>query len=203
MKLSTTLAALALAAVLPLAGCAQPGPGEPPAPSPSATATPKPAAMDVTVKQLLEVDRGHPDKVAAAFAELITRWDVAKDKTETAAAIRARPLMTPELAKRTVEPERNSSQALWLELGPLGAFSEPSIGPGVPIDGDEGTDTEDVAYRNFTATWTWRDADGKHLKSDQRKRNIFLVMTRSKGAWSVADYVTEDLTQGPGMTQYP
>lgn len=192
MRLPKTLAVIVLAVALPLTACGQ-GSGGKPAASESATATPKPAAMDVTVKQLLQVDRGHPDKVAAAFAELITRWDVAKDKTETAAAIRARPLMSPELAKRTVEPERNSSQALWLELGPLSAFSEPTIGPGVPIDGDEGTDTEDVAYRNFAATWTWRDADGKHLKADQRKRNIFLVMTRSNGAWSVSDYVTEDL----------
>ena len=50
-----------------------------------------------------------------------------------------------------------------------------------------------MAYRNFTATWTWRDADGKHLKADQRKRNVFLVLMRSNGTWSVADYVTEDL----------
>ncbi|WP_144663203.1 hypothetical protein [Paenarthrobacter nicotinovorans] len=191
MRLPKTLAVIALAMALPLAGCGQGS--QPSAPSPTATATPKPAAMDVTVKQLLEVDRRNPDKVAAAFAELITRWDVTNDKTETAAAVRAYPLMIPELAKRTVEPQRNASQALWLELAPLGAFSEPSIGPGVPIDGEEGTDTEDVAYRNFTATWTWRDADGKHLKADKRKRNIFLVLTRSNGAWSVADYVTEDL----------
>jgi hypothetical protein len=147
----------------------------------------------VTVKHLLEVDRAHPDKVATAFATLITSWDVTADRTETAAAVRGRPLMTSKLAARTVEPQRNASQALWLELGPLGAFSSPTIGPGVPIDGDEGTDTEDTAYRNFTATWTWRDADGKHLKADQRKRNIFLVLTRANGAWSVADYVTEDL----------
>lgn len=192
MRLPKTLAVIVLAVALPLAGCGQ-GSGQEPAPSPTATATPKPAAMDVTVKQLLDVDRAHPDKVAAAFAELITRWDVAKDRTETAAAVRAHPLMIPDLAKRTVEPQRNASQALWLELAPLGAFSEPTIGPGVPVDAEEGTDTEDVAYRNFTATWTWRDADGKHLKTDERKRNIFLVLTRSNGAWSVADYVTEDL----------
>lgn len=191
MRLPKTLAVIVLAVVLPLAGCGQGS--QQPAPSPTAAVTPKPAVMDVTVKQLLEVDRRNPDKVAVAFAELITRWDVANDKTETAAAVRAHPLMIPELAKRTVEPQRNTSQALWLELAPLGAFSEPSIRPGVPIDGEEGTDTEDVAYRNFTATWTWRDADGKHLKADKRKRNIFLVLTRSNGAWSVADYVTEDL----------
>ncbi|AOY74431.1 hypothetical protein ARZXY2_4932 (plasmid) [Arthrobacter sp. ZXY-2] len=191
MRLPKTLAVIALAMALPLAGCGQSG--QPSAPSPTVAATPKPASMDVTVKQLLEVDRRNPDKVAAAFAELITRWDVAKDRTETAAAVRAHPLMIPELAKRTVEPQRNASQALWLELAPLDAFSEPTIGPGVPIDGEEGTDTEDVAYRNLTAAWTWRDADGKHLKADKRKRNIFLVLTRSNGAWSVADYVTEDL----------
>jgi hypothetical protein len=145
------------------------------------------------VKHLLEVERANPDKVGTAFATLITSWNVANDRTETAAAVRARPLMTPALAARTVEPQRNASQALWLELEPLGAFSTPAIGPGVPIDGDEGTDTEKTAYRNFTATWTWRDADGKHLKTDERKRNIFLVLTKAKGAWSVADYVTEDL----------
>lgn len=192
MSLPKTLAAIVLAAALPLAGCAQPGTDQTTA-SPSSTATPKPPTMDVTVSTLLEVDRAHPDKVAAAFADIITRWDVASDRTETAAALRAQPLMIPELAQRTVEPERNASQALWLELAPLGAFSEPTIGPGVPVDGDEGTDTEDVAYRNLTATWTWRDADGKHLKADQRKRNIFLVLTKSNGVWSVADYVTEDL----------
>ncbi|MGX5717515.1 hypothetical protein [Arthrobacter sp. MAHUQ-56] len=192
MSLTKTLAAIVLAAALPLAGCAQTATDQTAA-SPSSTATPKPPTMDVAVSKLLEVDRAHPDKVAAAFADIITCWDVANDRTETAAALRAQPLMIPELAQRTVEPERNASQALWLELAPLGAFSEPTIGPGVPVDGDEGTDTEDVAYRNLTATWTWRDADGKHLKADQRKRNIFLVLTKSNGVWSVADYVTEDL----------
>ena len=192
MRLPKTLAVVVLAAALPLAGCTS-AVTEQPAPSPSATATPKPADLSATVQKLLEVDRTHPDKVAAAFADIIMRWDVAHDRTETAAAVRAQPLMIPDLAKRTVEPERNASQALWLELAPLGAFSEPTIGPGVPLDGDEGTDTEDVAYRNLTATWTWRDADGKHLKADQRKRNIFLVLTKNNGVWSVADYVTEDL----------
>ena len=193
MRLTNIATAIVLAAVLPLAGCGQGRTGEQPAPAPTATVTPKPAPFEATLKHLLEVDRANPDKVATAFAALITSWDVAKDRTETAASVRARPLMTPPLAARTVEPQRNASQALWLELEPLGAFSEPSIGPGVPVDGDEGTDTETTAYRNFTATWTWRDADGKHLKTDQRKRNIFLVLTRANGAWSVADYVTEDL----------
>jgi hypothetical protein len=193
MRLTKMLAAAVLAATLPLAGCGQTGAGEQPSPAPAVTETRKPAAFDTTVKQLLEVDRANPDKVATAFSTLITSWDVAKDKTETAAAVRARPLMTPALAARTVEPQRNASQALWLELGPLGAFSAPTIGPGVPVDGDEGTDTETTAYRNFTATWTWRDADGKHLKGDERKRNIFLGLTRTNGAWCVSDYVTEDL----------
>ncbi|MFE4835271.1 hypothetical protein ACFRAU_11405 [Arthrobacter sp. NPDC056691] len=193
MRFTKMLAAAVLAAALPLAGCGQTGTGEQPSRAPAVTETRKPAPFDTTVAQLLEVDRANPDKVATAFSTLVTSWDVANDRTETAAAVRARPLMTPALASRTVEPQRNASQALWLELGPLGAFSAPTIGPGVPVDGDEGTDTDDTAYRNFTATWTWRDADGKHLKGDERKRNIFLVLTRSKGAWSVADYVTEDL----------
>ncbi|UKA56708.1 hypothetical protein LFT45_22810 (plasmid) [Arthrobacter sp. FW305-BF8] len=193
MRPTKIIAAVLLAAVLPLTGCGQGATGRQPAPAPSVTATPKPAPFDATVKHLLEVDRANPDKVATAFATLVTSWDVAKDRTETAAAVRARPLMTPALAARTVEPQRNASQALWLELAPLGAFSAPAIGPGVPVDGDEGTDTETTAYRNFTATWTWRDVDGKHLKADERKRNIFLVLTKAKGAWSVADYVTEDL----------
>jgi hypothetical protein len=47
-----------------------------------------------------------------------------------------------------------------------------------------------VACRNFTATWSWRDANGKHLKADDRKRNIFLVLTRHNGAWSVSDYTS-------------
>jgi len=192
MRLPKTLAIIVVAAALPLAGCAQASTDQP-APSPSSTATPKPTPLSVTVQKLLEVDRAHPDKVAAAFADIITRWDVANDRTETAAAVRAKPLMIPDLAQRTVEPERNASQALWLELAPLGAFSEPTIGSGVPVDGEAGTDTEDVAYRHLTATWIWRDADGKHLKADQRKRNIFLVLTKSNGFWSVADYVTEDL----------
>jgi predicted small lipoprotein YifL len=193
MRFTKTVAGVVLATALPLAGCGQGGPGEQPSPAPSVTVTPRPAPFGATVKQLLEADRAHPDKVATAFATLITSWDMTADRTETAAAVRARPLMTPKLAARTVEPQRNASQALWLELGPLGAFSAPTIGPGVPIDGDEGTDTEDTAYRNFTATWTWHDANGKHLKADERKRNIFLVLTRNKGTWSVADYVTEDL----------
>jgi hypothetical protein len=193
MRPTNIVAAVVLAAVLPLTGCGQGTIGGQPSPAPTVTAAPKPVPFGATVRQLLEVDRANPDKVATAFATLITSWDVAKDRTETAAAVRAHPLMTPALAARTVEPQRNASQALWLELEPLGALSAPVIGPGVPVDGDEGTDTETTAYRNFTATWTWRDADGKHLKADQRKRNIFLVLTKANGAWSVADYVTEDL----------
>jgi hypothetical protein len=120
MRLTKIVAAVALAAFLPLAGCGQGATAEQPSSAPSVTATPKPAPFDATVKHLLKVERANPDKVATAFATLITSWDVARDKTETGAAIRARPLMTPALAARTVEPERNASQALWLELGPLG-----------------------------------------------------------------------------------
>lgn len=193
MKTLMTLTVLALTALLALAGCAQPTPAAEPVPSTSPATAPQPLPFDATVKQLLEVDRANPDKVAKAFATLVTSWDVSTDRTETAATMRAKPLMASELAGRTAEPERNGSQALWLELGPLKAISVPVIGPGVPLDGDERTDTEDIAYRNVTATWSWTDTTGKHLRNDDRKRNIFMILTRHNGAWSVYDYTTEDL----------
>lgn len=151
------------------------------------------AAFQARVDTLAAVDRTNPDRVAAAFTELITSWNTITDGTETAADTRAEPLMVPELAERTVEPERNASQALWLELQPFSAVSVPTLGEGVPSDADEGTDSADIAYRNFRVTWSWQSSEGKKVRDDARTRNVFLVLTRSGGQWLVADYVTEDL----------
>lgn len=190
MKFTRILAVTVVAAALPLAGCTAPTSTTEPTSTISVQDQP---SFDDRVKELVDVDRVNPDQVAASFAELITTWDTTEDKTETAAAMRAKPLMIKELAEKTVEPERNSSQALWLELEPLAGISIPTVGTGVPTDAEEGTDTESIAYRNFQVTWDWENPEGKHLKEDPRTRNVFLVLTKAGSTWSVADYVTEDL----------
>lgn len=133
------------------------------------------------------------DAVAEKAALALVTWDTARDKTETAAALRAKPFMTAELAAKTVEPERNASQALWNQLQPLGAKSEPK-NEGEVSSEHPPEDTPTAVYRNYRMTWNWIGADGTTLTiPDNRARNIYLSLVKEGDTWKVADYLTSDM----------
>ena len=133
------------------------------------------------------------DEVAEKAAIALVSWDTTRDKTETAAALRAKPLMTAELAARIVEPERNSSQALWNQLQPLGAKSEPK-NEGEVASEHPPEDTATTVYRNYRMTWNWIGADRQTLTvPDDRARNVYLSLVKEEGTWKVADYLTTDM----------
>jgi len=69
------------------------------------------------------VDRSDVDATAEAAAMLLHSWDTTTDATQTAAAIRAKSLMSKEWAGKQVEPERNGAQGDWLEPSQHQAFS--------------------------------------------------------------------------------
>lgn len=136
------------------------------------------------------------DAVAEKAALVLVTWDTARDKTETASALRAKPLMTDELAAKTVEPERNGSQALWNQLQPLGAKSEPK-NEGQVASEHPPEDTPNAVYRNYRMTWNWIGADGSTLTiPDNRARNVYLSLVKESDTWKVADYLTSDMPNG-------
>ena len=117
------ITALALGA-LPLAACSTSPAQETSAPSSAAaSASSAPAAWPThssfptpqvpgegTFPRVQDVDRSDVDSTARAAALLLHSWDTASDRTETAAAVRTKPLMSDEWAAQQVEPERNASQ---------------------------------------------------------------------------------------------
>ena len=136
------ITALALCA-LPLVGCsAEPtqetsqsssaAPSTTSAGPATPTSTPVPEVPgDGTFPAIADVDRTDVDSTARATAVLLHSWDTALDRTETAAAIRAKPLMSDEWAANQIEPQRNSSQGDWLEPSEHRAYSRAQA---VPLD---------------------------------------------------------------------
>ena len=216
MKRQMWAASVAVAAVFTITGCA--GQGSPDSAAPSATAPATGTSTDIEPRptvpaagastataaagESLGSDHDHDhaesidpaaDAVAEEAALALVTWDTARDKTETAAAVRAKPLMTEELAARTVEPERNSSQALWNQLQPLGARSEPKNN-GTVASEHPPEDTPTAVYRNYRMTWSWITADGKTAPvQDNRARNVYLSLVKVGDTWKVADYLTSDM----------
>ncbi|WP_203225568.1 hypothetical protein [Kocuria sp. SM24M-10] len=71
-----------------------------------------------------DADRADVESTAHTAALMLHSWDTATDRTETAAAIRAKPLMSEEWAANQIEPQRNSSQGAWLKPSEHRAYSE-------------------------------------------------------------------------------
>jgi len=191
------MALIPLAALL-LAGCTAPDP--PPVQNQTAAVSPRPSAaepaaavaLNAAVAPRLNVDRSDPTAVAQAFAKLVVTWSVDEDRTETAAAVRAKPLMTEELAARIVEPERNASQGLWVQLASQHAVSVPKAGAPGPSEAMP-ADTVTTVYRSHRMTWHWETPEGTRLRVGETARNVHMALTQTNGRWSVAGYTTEDL----------
>lgn len=210
MKRQTwTAASVGIAAVMVLTGCfggqEKDAPAEASAPATGSSTNIEPAPSIPTASAPAAGATGHDghdhgqsndpavDEVAEDFALALVTWDTGRDKTESAADVRAKPFMTEELAGRTVEPERNSSQALWNQLQPLGAKSEP-FNEGVIASEHPPEDTDTEAYRNYRMVWDWIGSEGQTLTiPDNRARNVYISLVKVGEGWKVADYLTSDL----------
>lgn len=129
------------------------------------------------------------DDVAEAFAAAAVTWDTTIDSTETSALIRAKKLVTPELAATFVEPVAGSGAA-FNEAAAKNATSEPTIMQ--TSTAYQPPDTETDVYRAYTATWTWTGSDGTSWQ-DPRTRTMYLTVTKQPdGSWLVSTYDYQD-----------
>jgi hypothetical protein len=142
-----------------------------------------------------EADRSDVDSVARTTALILHQWDTTVDRTETAAAIRAVPLMSEEWAKNQVEPERNASQGDWLEPSEHRAYSVPRA---VPAIGDVAQDVApDKAIRVFDVTWRWAARDDAVLNGTGH-RQVTLYLEDNDDGWEVVGHQTRDITAAVG-----
>lgn len=153
-----------------------------------ATATPSPAELTPgqdSFPDLDTVDRADVEATAETAALMLHSWDTATDRTETAAAIRAKPLMSEAWAALQVEPGRNAGGAPWLAAAQHQGYSLPSI---IPAPGDL---SQDVApgkvIRVYTVEWTWTTRDGATIHGTGR-RQITLYLEEHDEQWSVVGH---------------
>ncbi|MFC4905666.1 hypothetical protein BJF77_18425 [Kocuria sp. CNJ-770] len=188
-QLALTLALCAL----PLAACA-PDVAERTSEQTTATATstPSPTATtpgEGTFLDPTDVDRTDVEATAEAAALLIHSWDTVTDRTQTAAAIRAKPLMSEEWAANQIEPERNGNQAAWLKPSEHQAYSAPSITPAV---GDVSRDVaNDKVIRAYDLTWRWISRDGQEIEATGR-RQVVIYLEKHSGQWEVVGHQSSD-----------
>jgi hypothetical protein len=160
--------------------------------SPSSMPTPE-VPGDGTFPQVEDVDRTDVESTARAAAILLNSWDTATDRTETAAAIRAKPLMSDEWAAHQIEPERNSSQGSWLDPAKHRAYSRAQA---VPAIGDVTRDVaDDKAVRAYKVTWRWASRDGEPAEGTGT-RHVTIYLETHSGAWEVLGHQSHDLTPG-------
>ena len=183
-------AAVALCA-LPLAACGSSS-------SEAQQRTPEPAASPTT-PQLGEgtfvspedADRTDVDSTAEVAALMLHSWDTTTDRTETAAAIRAKPLMSADWAANQVVPERNAAGAPWLAAAEHQGYSAPNI---VPVQGDVNQNVApDKAVRAYTVEWTWNTRDGASIL-DTGRQQITLYLEKHRGLWAVVGHQSRDMS---------
>ncbi|WP_105030390.1 hypothetical protein [Arthrobacter ruber] len=138
-----------------------------------------------------DADRSDADSTARVAALMLHSWDTTVDRTETAAAVRAIPLMSEEWAANQVEPERNASNGEWLEPAEHGAYSVPRA---VPAIGDAAQDvTPDKAIRVLDVTWRWVARDQTALDGGGH-RQVTVYLEKADGQWDVVGHQTRDMT---------
>ncbi|THE19507.1 hypothetical protein E1J17_00705 [Kocuria rosea] len=180
--------------LLPLTACGPEGPQQTSEQTTApATATASPAELtagDGTFPDPDTVKRSDVEATAETAALMLHSWDTATDRTQTAAAIRAKPLMSPEWADHQVEPERNGNQAAWLEPAEHQAYSAPSL---VPAVGDVSRDVaDDKAIRSYDLTWRWISRDGHEIEATGQ-RQIVIYLEQHNDQWDVVGHQTHDV----------
>ena len=153
---------------------------------------------DGTFPQVQDVDRTDVESTARTTAILLHSWDTATDRTETAAAIRAKPLMSDEWAQAQVEPVRNSSQEDWLGPAEQRAYSRAQAAPSI---GDVSTDVgPGQAIRAYTVIWRWASRDGQPA-SGTGQRQVTIYLEKHSGAWEVVGHRWTDMGASPAQGQ--
>lgn len=187
-RIITTTAICALL----LTGCA-PG-SDDSAKDPSATAhqSTNPAPGEGTFTTADQADRTDADSTAETAALMLHSWDTTTDSTETAAAVRTKPLMSPEWAKNQIEPQRNVSQAEWIEPGKHSAYSAPVL---TDAGGDAAAHDygPNRAERHYEVTWTWTGRDGTTLPADST-REVVVFLERNGKTWEVVGHDSNPIT---------
>lgn len=139
-----------------------------------------------------QVDTSSPDSLAEGFIPVAFCWDSVHDQTMTAAAIRAKPLMTDRLAELQVEPKRNSSQALFNEAYEHQAYAV-TTAQKTPSEVNS-FETEEKASRVFRVNWDWAGRDGTTTSGGSYL--LTLNMTKDqKQQWKVDDYFIADFAE--------
>jgi hypothetical protein len=138
-----------------------------------------------------DADRSDVYSTARVAALMLHSWDMTVDRTETAAAVRAIPLMSAEWAANQVEPERNASNGEWLEPAEHGAYSVPRA---VPAIGDTAQDVApDKAIRVLDVTWRWVARDETPLDGGGH-RQVTVYLEKTDARWDVVGHQTRDMT---------
>lgn len=138
-----------------------------------------------------DADRSDVDSTARVAALMLHSWDTTVDRTETAAAVRATPLMSAEWAANQMEPERNASNGEWLKPAEHGAYSVPRA---VPAIGDAAQDVApDKAIQVLDVTWRWVARDETPLTSGGH-RQVTVYLEKTDGRWDVVGHQTRDMT---------
>ena len=189
----SALVAVVALCVLPLAACGSSSEAHQRTPEPAASPT-TPQPGEGTFVSPEDADRTDVDSTAEVAALMLHFWDTTTDRTETAAAIRAKPLMSADWAANQVEPERNAAGSQWLAAAQHRAYSVPSI---VPTPGDVSQDVaEDKAIRAYDVQWTWTARDGATIP-DSGRRQITLYLEKHDGQWDVVGHQSRDMSDAP------
>lgn len=143
-----------------------------------------------TFTQPEDADRTDVESTAEVAALMLHSWDTTSDTTQTAAAIRAIPLMSNEWATNQVEPERNGAQGEWLATAAHQAYSAPSI---VPAPGDVSQDVaDDKAIRAYDVSWRWISRDGTELTTTGRQI-VTVYLEKHDDQWNVVGHQYQEM----------
>jgi hypothetical protein len=172
--------------------------------TPSATPTPSAAPVISTNVQFLDprdVDRSSAEGVARAAVRMITTWDPAHDRTETAGAVRAKPLFTKDLADRTIEPQRPATGDSWHQAAQAGAWSSPTLTKKPNTHqhySSESPETHEGEEFTFTVNWVWVvTSTGERVPDPERREYRVLAVEEETGMWSIADWTYEPVLEAP------
>ena len=161
-----------------------------PATSDAATAQPTPGGGSFI--EASDADRTDTDSTAEIAALMLHSWDTTTDRTQTAAAVRAKPLMSEDWAAHQIEPERNATQGAWLEPAQHQAYSSPSI---VPAIGDVSEKiAEDKAIRAYDVRWQWESRDGEKLTTTGQ-RIVTIYLEKHDERWYVVGHQFQDMSR--------
>ena len=188
----TLTAVGSLLLLLSVAGCGGDNiVGSPAEPRPAMEITGAPASgVAVTVGEGSfpvpeDADRTDVESTAETAALMLHSWDTAIDRTQTAAAVRAKPLMSTGWAAHQVEPDRNGAQGAWLEPAQHQAYSAPSL---IPAAGDVSRDVAaDKAIRAYDVSWRWINRDRTELPETDRQL-VTVYLENHEGIWYVVGH---------------